>query len=99
MQRDANAIWVEEKRDDPNGKRSTRLALCSRPMGGLWTEKIEETEANTRLIASAPDMYDALIAARQVLQTAERYYPDTFHLLNVQNAVEKALAQAEGRTA
>lgn len=68
-------------------------------------KEMELLKADCQLIASAPDMFQALHDAREVMQTARRYFPksiqnrDTFHLLNVlANSVEKAISKAEGRT-
>lgn len=62
-----------------------------------------ESEANARLIASAPELLAALVEAEAVLNTARQYFPksiqnaDRFHLLNVlENSVGKAIAKAKG---
>jgi len=62
-----------------------------------------EDSANARLIASAPDLLHGLKAAKEVLETAKRYFPksiknaDKFHLLNVlENVIRPAIEKAEG---
>ena len=79
--------------------------------GGDWTiatvykegPRKHEARANAKLIAAAPDLLDALIEARRILETASRYFPksiknsDRFSLLNVlANAVNPAIEKAKG---
>lgn len=65
----------------------------------------EETEANTLLIAAAPEMLQALQDALKICQIADRYFPksiknsDRFDLCNIENnSIKKAIAKAEGST-
>lgn len=64
---------------------------------------LEENRANSRLIAAAPDLLSALMAAKDVLETAKRYFPksikdaDRFSLLNtLANSVNPAILKAKG---
>lgn len=64
---------------------------------------MKECEANAVLIAAAPELLAALVEARAVLESADRYFPssiknpDRSRLLNVlANAVSPAIAKATG---
>jgi len=61
----------------------------------------QEAEANAALIAAAPEMAEALLQARSMLETASRYFPksiknaDRFALLNLlANTINPALVKA-----
>lgn len=59
-----------------------------------------EAQANANLIASAPDMYEALKETRTALHNQYRYESDEgmrLHLKGVINQTTNALAKAEGR--
>ncbi len=77
-------------------------AVCL-PWNKGETNRTDEQIANAQLIASAPDLLAALIEAKQVLETARRYFPksirhpDTCQLECVlANSVGKAINQAQG---
>lgn len=60
-----------------------------------------QAEANARLIASAPEMLDALIEAKKLIAQVRQYMPksiknaDRFHFENVSaNVIEKAILKA-----
>ena len=60
------------------------------------------TEANARLIAAAPNMYEALKYAKEIIDIAKRYFPksatngDKYSLLNLDATISKAIRKAEG---
>ena len=63
-----------------------------------------DNEANARLIASAPELLEALREAKQILERAKQYFPksiknsDRFSLLNVlANSIDPVITKAEGR--
>ena len=80
---------------------STGATLAVAPAGHDYT--LEQIKSNARLMASAPELLQALKQARTMLETAIRYFPksirnsDRFSLLNViANAVTPAINKAEG---
>ena len=63
----------------------------------------EQSAANARLIASAPEMLEALKYAAEIIKTARQYFPksiknsDCFQLNNACATINKAIEKAEGR--
>ena len=66
--------------------------------------RVEKSEAfaNAQLISAAPDMYDALKYAQEIIGIAKRYFPksvtngDKYSLLNMDATISKAIRKAEG---
>ncbi len=60
------------------------------------SDDIRESQANANLIAAAPAMYEALLQTRKVIEAIDEYqvFED---LQNVLIAINKTLAQAEGK--
>ena len=88
---DCGGYWWIQSPADIEGCRD--LATISRHFS---------TEANARLIAAAPDMYEALKYAKEIIDIAKRYFPksvtngDKYSLLNLDATISKAIRKAEG---
>ena len=97
--------WSEEDIECENETYCTDCKRCmiegtfpaswSSPGDGLETvETSEETEANARLIAAAPEMLESLKVARDML---EEMRPHSDRLAQVRAAIAKATGKEEGR--
>lgn len=65
---------------------------------GLWTVDYDEQLANMRLIAAAPDMYEALKLAGEELRLIHMKDRQTTYHPGLSVQIDLALARAEGRT-
>ena len=58
-----------------------------------------EDEANARLISSAPDLYEAALLARSLVNTKLFFHPDDKLAQWEKEVIDKAIAKAEGKDA
>ena len=62
-----------------------------------YTKTVAEALSNTRLIAAAPEMYEALLAAESQLVYLEEKYPKNGSTATVLSNIRTVLAKAEGK--
>jgi len=63
-----------------------------------YEDQREEATGNAHLIASAPDLYEALVALRHEMIESGNYYAYDFDWPLVKHKVETALAKARGES-
>jgi hypothetical protein len=63
----------------------------------LSTRSLDEVTANSFLLAAAPDMYEAVLIARSLVNTKLFFHPDDKLAQWEKEVIDKAIAKAEGR--
>ena len=86
VHQDSHAVWVSNEPFMHN------VALLTKPQGGTWSDTIEETEANARLISQAPALLNALEVAEATINRLERHAPGSAN--GTLNVIRTAIADA-----
>jgi hypothetical protein len=60
-------------------------------------KELEEMRANAHLICSAPDLYEAVLIARSLVNTKLFFHPDDKLAQWEKEVIDKAIAKAEGK--
>lgn len=83
--------WRIHKGD--GGKEIGLITYCTAKGGYGYVDKISEAEANTHLIAAAPDLLEALIKAVDLIEQENEGYNE-YHIPSWYSAAKVAIAKA-----
>jgi len=89
---DSEGGYSIEPRDEPN----SRVVICARPP---WSGRADESRANARLIAAAPELLEALVwLTNTTCDVGKSGEPPTMneHIEAIE-AAKAAITKAEGR--
>lgn len=103
IERTYDTNWIGFMR--PHDPKKVQLIVCTTSRESLTDEALARNDANARLIAAAPEMFEALDTIGGLSRALRQGGPDPMDLQGLSDALEEAVnlanslvAQIEGRT-